>query len=250
MKILLASINCQKAEIDLNLAVHRDVVLEAHRSGCEIVVFPEMSLTGYLDPVVHSDHFLELASAPVTELVEFGGQNSIDLLFGIVERNSDDRPFITQIHASAGGIVGVYRKRNLAEDEAKSFSPGSQPYLGQISSGSFGVALCADYEVSDVFVAASESGAEVVFHPSAPGLDAPRRASEKDWQRGFSWWRTSCIERHGRRAKELGISIAVCTQAGVTFDEDFPGWAALFGPDGEIVAELPDWRAGTLVVEI
>ncbi len=42
----------------------------------------------------------------------------------------------------------------------------------------------------------------------------------------------------------------LCTQAGVTFDEDFPGWAALFGPDGEIVDELPDWRAGTLAVDI
>ena len=209
-----------------------------------------MSLTGYLAPDIHRDHFLELASAPVAQLVEFGGQNSLDLLFGIVERNSDDRPFITQIHASAGEIVGVYRKRNLADDEADSFSPGSQPYLGQTSNGSFGVAVCADYEVSDEFVAALESGAEVVFHPSAPGLDPPRCASEKDWQRGFDWWRISCIERHGRRARELGISIAVCTQAGVTFDEDFPGWAALFGPDGEIVAELPDWRAGTLLVEI
>ncbi len=249
MLALLASINCQKAEIDLNLAVHRDVVLQAHRSGCEIVVFPEMSLTGYLDPVVHGDHFLELASAPVTELVEFGGQNSIDLLFGIVERNSDDRPFITQIHASAGGIVGVYRKRNLADDE-ESFSAGQLPYQGQVAGSSFGVAVCSDYDVSDEFVAAANSGARVVFHPSAPGLYGPRRETTEDWQRGFDWWRTSCIENHGQRARELGLSIAVCTQAGVTFDEDFPGWAALFGPDGEIVAELPDWRAGTLVVEI
>lgn len=89
-----------------------------------------------------------------------------------------------------------------------------------------------------------------MFHPSAPGLHGPRKANDESWQGGFDWWRTSCIERHGRRAKELGLSIAVCTQAGATFDEDFPGWAALFGPDGEIVTELPDWRAGTLIVEI
>jgi len=40
------------------------------------------------------------------------------------------------------------------------------------------------------------------------------------------------------------------TQAGPTIDEDFTGWTALFGPDGEIIAELPDWKPGTLVVEI
>jgi predicted amidohydrolase len=112
------------------------------------------------------------------------------------------------------------------------------------------VAVCADYDVADEFVAAASSGAKVVFHPSAPGLYGPRRETDEDWQRGFDWWRTSCIEAHGRRASELGLSIAVCTQAGMTFDEDFPGWAALFGPDWEIVAELPDWQAGTLVVDV
>jgi hypothetical protein len=41
----------------------------------------------------------------------------------------------------------------------------------------------------------------------------------------------------------------VCGQAGSTFDEDVPGWAALFGPDGEIVTELPDWQAANLILE-
>ena len=33
-------------------------------------------------------------------------------------------------------------------------------------------------------------------------------------------------------------------------DEDFPGLAALVSPDGDVVERLPDWRAGTLVVEL
>jgi predicted amidohydrolase len=51
-------------------------------------------------------------------------------------------------------------------------------------------------------------------------------------------------------AHEAESDLAVCTQAGATFDEDFPGWAALFRPDGKIVDELPDWKPGTLIVEI
>ena len=39
------------------------------------------------------------------------------------------------------------------------------------------------------------------------------------------------------------------TQAGATEDEDFPGLAALVSPDGQ-VARLPDWRPGSLVVEV
>lgn len=249
MRALLASINCQKAEIDLNLAVHKQIVDEANAMDCDLAVFPEMSLTGYLDPAAHGEHIVDLDSAPILILIELGASCGIDLLFGIVERNSTSKPYITQIHASNCKISGIYRKRHLADNEA-GFAPGTDSYQGSVSGITFGLAVCADYSVSDEFVAASESGAKVVFHPSAPGLCPPRRESERDWERGFDWWRSSCIERHGRRAKELSISIAVCTQAGVSFDEDFPGWTALFGPRGEIVAELPDWRAGTLVVDI
>ena len=39
-------------------------------------------------------------------------------------------------------------------------------------------------------------------------------------------------------------------QAGATADEDFPGLAALVGPDGEVTQRLHDWRAGTLVVDV
>jgi 8-oxo-dGTP pyrophosphatase MutT (NUDIX family) len=44
--------------------------------------------------------------------------------------------------------------------------------------------------------------------------------------------------------------VGIATQAGATHDEDFPGLAALVSPDGEVVRRLPDWRPGTLVVDI
>ena len=42
----------------------------------------------------------------------------------------------------------------------------------------------------------------------------------------------------------------MATQAGSAVDEDFPGIAALITPNGDVVERLPDWRPGTLVVEI
>ena len=41
----------------------------------------------------------------------------------------------------------------------------------------------------------------------------------------------------------------MATQAGTTVDEDFPGIAALVSADGGVIDRLPDWRAGTLVVD-
>ena len=111
-------------------------------------------------------------------------------------------------------------------------------------------AICADYEVSDAYSRAASAGASVVFHCAAPGLNPPRRDTEDSWQQGFDWWRSSCIEKDGAYAREFGLTVCIATQAGSTTDEDFPGWAAVIGPNGKITAELPDWRAGTLIADV
>lgn len=249
MNILLASINCQKTELELNLETHKRVIREAADAGCDIAVFPEMSLTGYLDPAIHEQHFLSLDSPHIATLVGYADLLSVNVLFGIAERGNNDKFHITQVHAADGLVTGVYRKRHLADNEL-AFTAGDNSYLGKHAGSNFGVAVCADYEVRDEFVAASEAGASIVFHSSAPGLYGERKTDDASWRSGFDWWRSSTIEKHSRRAKELGIYIAMSTQVGATLDEDFPGWSALFDPEGNVVAELPDWRAGNLIVEI
>jgi predicted amidohydrolase len=51
-------------------------------------------------------------------------------------------------------------------------------------------------------------------------------------------------------AAPRGVWVAVATQAGATHDEDFPGLAALVDPSGTVCARLPDWREGTLFVDV
>jgi hypothetical protein len=89
----------------------------------------------------------------------------------------------------------------------------------------------------------------VVLAPSAPGLYGPRRSTDDDWGRGLSGWR-GLVVRDAARLLRAGPVLALSTQAGATDDEDFPGWAALVGPGGDVVSALPDWRQGHLVVRL
>jgi 8-oxo-dGTP pyrophosphatase MutT (NUDIX family) len=95
----------------------------------------------------------------------------------------------------------------------------------------------------------AETGVQVVFLSSAPGLYG-RRSSEESWRDGFEWWEGSGLADARRQAKRLGLWVGMATQAGSTVDEDFPGIGALIAPDGDVVARLPDWKPGTLVVDI
>ncbi len=90
------------------------MILEFQDAGYDLVVFPEISLIGYLDPTVHDDHFATLGSPQILELIKFGVSRSVEWLFGILHRAPSSKPYITQIHASGGAVTGVYRKRNLA----------------------------------------------------------------------------------------------------------------------------------------
>jgi predicted amidohydrolase len=89
-----------------------------------------------------------------------------------------------------------------------------------------------------------------VFFCAAPGLYGARRDSEADWRRGFEWWESSGLGDARRHARRTGAWVALVTQAGSTVDEDFPGIAALVAPSGEVVARLPDWQPGSLVVDV
>ena len=68
MQALLVAMNCQKADVALNLARHLDHLKEAAEAGCQIAVFPEMSLTGYLNPESQRDEAISVDDDAVLEL--------------------------------------------------------------------------------------------------------------------------------------------------------------------------------------
>jgi len=195
MHALLAAINCAKGPIEVNLAGHLAVIDTADAG--DLVLFPEMSLTGSVDPASEPDRLVPLEDPAVTTLAQ-AARSGVTLCFGIAERGPDGEPYITQLVAADG---------------------------------------------------AAAAGAKLVLFPAAPGLHG-RRTDEASWRSGFSWWQGCSLGDASRHAKRLGLWIAQAGQAGTTKDEDFPGLAALTGPDGQVVARLPDWRAGVLAVDV
>jgi predicted amidohydrolase len=166
----------------------------------------------------------------------------------LVEANAAGKPFITQVAARSGTMLGVYRKTTIPEDEAPWFGPGAGvPVFAELEPA-FAMSICADIEDPSVFATAARQGARIVFEAAAPGLSGEQET--RDWQAGFDWWRSECHTKLSRYAREQGIHIAVATQAGRTVDEDFPGGGYLFGPDGRCIVESADGSPSVLYAEI
>jgi predicted amidohydrolase len=246
MRILLAATNAAKGDLDGNLARHLAALEQARVQGCQLAVFPELSLTGSVDPRRDPGRALAVDAGPVRKLLEATSRSAVAAVFGIAERDGPDC-YITQVYGHDGRLGGTYRKRHLGEGE-EGYRTGDGAGVFRLGAARFGVTICAEGGVDFPWDDAAAAGASVLLFCSAPGLDG-RRTDERGWRDGHGWWLSEGLGDAVRHARRLGLPVAMATQAGATEDEDFPGLAALVSPAGE-VARLPDWRPGNLVVEV
>lgn len=145
-------------------------------------------------------------------------------------------------------MAGSTSRSSTREDEL-GYRTGTAEGVFRLGAARFGIAICAEHAVDIPWVSAAGAGAPVVFFCAAPGLYG-RRTDAESWRRGHAWWEGAGLGDAIRHARRYGLWVAIAAQAGSTHDEDFPGLAALVGPDGEVVHRMPDWRPGELVVNI
>lgn len=239
---------CEKGTVSDNLNSIRACLQGGSANGADIMCFPEMSITGYIDPTRQPDAILRLDGPEIARFASMTRQSDVTAIAGLVEANPNGKPFITQVVAQDGKLVGFYRKINVAEDEVRWFAPGDRIAMFAHRSITFGLAICADIGKPEIFSESARRGARIVFEAAAPGLYGSQET--RDWRAGYEWWRNGCHEKLGSYARENGIYIAVATQTGRTSDEDFPGGAYVFTPDGTCLAETTDWSEGTLYCDI
>jgi predicted amidohydrolase len=245
---MLASVCCQKGDWEGNLGIHREVLRQASSAQCVLAVFPEMSLTGSIDPLTNPEGSVGLDSEVVRSLVESTQRYSVAAVFGISERGDNGESHVTQVYASHGKLLGAYRKRHLGEGE-EAYTPGTTSEVFDLGALRFGVAICAESDVDYPFDEPVAAGAQLILLCAAPGLKG-RRNDEAGWRAGHEWWESHGLADARRHARRNGSWIALVTQAGATVDEDFPGLAALVSPRGEVVSRLASWTEGTLVTEL
>jgi predicted amidohydrolase len=173
MRAMLAAINCPKGDPGGNLDRHVALLRDAAADGCDVVVFPEMSLSGSVEPATQPERLLALDSPVVGALAEATGRHGVAAVFGVAEQG----PHITQVYAAGGTIRGVYRKRHLGDGE-EAYRPGRSPALFHLGDVPFGVAICAESGVDYPFDEPAAAGARIVFFCAAPGLYGPRRTDD------------------------------------------------------------------------
>ncbi|MEP7085033.1 MAG: nitrilase-related carbon-nitrogen hydrolase, partial [Betaproteobacteria bacterium] len=173
--VAVAQIESVPGDLDANLRKHLDVIHAAHAAGVEVLLFPEMSLTGHgggaetLRLAIGCDHRL------VTTIAQAAG--SMCTVFGIIEESAAAQFHNTALVVRGGEVIFAHRKINLATygrlDDGKHFAPGA--HVDTFDLGSpwrASVLICADtWNPALVHLAAAQQ-TTVLLAPVSSALEA------------------------------------------------------------------------------
>src|SRR5512140_1280396 len=110
INLALAQINTQLGCVEANLEKHMDLIQKARGQGADLLVFPELSLTGYvLQDLVPSVSHRPSPDDPIFRpLLE--ASRGLDLMVGYVDEDRRHRFFISAAYLSKGEVVHIHHK--------------------------------------------------------------------------------------------------------------------------------------------
>jgi predicted amidohydrolase len=226
-KICLAQICCKAGDKAENLKKMEKTLNEAKMQSADIVIFPELSLTGY----VVRDQIYELAETvpgPSTNiLATIAKKTRMHIVFGMPELSNRTQATIhnTAVLVGPQGFIGKYRKMYLPThsvfEEKRYFRPGYEAAVFNTKLGKIGLIICYDIFFPEVTRLTRLKGAQLIVCISAsPGV---RRA----------FFETLTVAR----ALENTAFLAYVNLVGIEDGLQFWGGSRLVGPQGKILVK-------------
>ncbi len=231
MLIALGQINPIIGDLDGNLALMCRYVADARAAGAQLVLFPELAISGYPpeDLLLRAD-FLDACQSAVDALA----REARDIVVAFGAPLHGPRDLHNSLVLAAGGRVrGVYHKAELPHygvfDEARYFGRGSGQALVRIGNHLVGLTVCADLWISDgPAAAAARAGAELILNASA-----------STYHVGKNREREAMLFQ---RARDMVCPIAYCNLWGGQDELIFDGGSIVVDHRGTIVARGAQFR--------
>jgi NAD+ synthase (glutamine-hydrolysing) len=268
LRLALCQINATVGDLDGNANLIAEGIDSAREAGAQLVLFPELALTGYPpEDLLLREHFLTDTAAKLAQLAE--AATGIVAIVGFPERipgavrvpqDGSSGPITAVLHNSAavlsdGGVSGVYRKVHLPNygvfDEQRYFKAGEPdgttftltgtPHdgaqAGELGALGVGVTVCEDLWVAGPPAAAeAAAGARLIVNISASPYHVGKGLER---ERLFA-----------QRARETGAYVAFCALVGGQDELVFDGHSFVLAPTGEPIGRAAQFEQDMLVCDL
>lgn len=243
----LAQIAPVLGDVAANLDLHLDAIQEARAQGAELLVFPELALTGYaLGDRAHDVAIRAAADDPAFARL-LAASREIDLVTSFVEADARHRRYITAVYLSGGRVVHRHRKVYLPTyglfDEGRFFAWGDGVRAFDTRFGRCGLLICEDFWHASPPYLLWLDGADLLIHVSS----SPGRGLTKAPQLESARW----VEHINRAYASLFTSFVIYSnRVGYEDGLNYWGGAAIFDPDGNLLVRGPYHQEALIVQEI
>ena len=232
IKVGLAQIYPKLGDLAYNLQVHLDYVRQAREQSVDLLVFPELSLTGYQVQDLVPEVAIETDAKNEVFAALLDASAEIDIVVGFVHRDRRKRFYIADAYLSGGEALHVHHKLYLPTyamfDESRYFARGNSVRAFDTRFGRLGMLICEDFwHVSPAYLLWLDGADILILNSSSPS----RGLNESD-RLGATRWVEMANQAYGSMFTSY---ILHCNRVGYEDGKNFWGGSSVVDPDGEFM---------------
>ena len=228
----LAQIYPKLGDLQHNLAAHLDYAAQAREQGVDLLVFPELSLTGYQVQDLVPEVALRADADDAVYAALLDASRDIDMVVSFVREDFRNRFYIADAYLSGGETLHIHHKLYLPTyamfDESRYFAQGNSVRAFDTRFGRVGMLICEDFwHVSPPYLLWLDGADIFILNSASPsrGLNADDRLMGTRW-----------VELVNQAYGGMFTSYIVhCNRVGYEDGKNFWGGSSVVDPDGEFM---------------
>ena len=238
LRLALAQLNPTVGDIDGNAAIVATAIRRARGAGAQLVLLPELVLTGYPpEDLLLKQHFLDACARALEELAA-----EVEGIVALVGTPSWDGHLRNSLAVLADReVAALYRKVLLPNygvfDERRYFEPGPGGELIVLGGSRIGLTVC-----EDIWLPGPPGSLE-----AASGASLIVNASASPYHRGKGTVREAMV---AERARENGVAMALCNMVGGQDELVFDGHSVVVDASGETIARGAQFEEELIVCDL
>ncbi|HTY39159.1 MAG TPA: nitrilase-related carbon-nitrogen hydrolase [Bacteroidota bacterium] len=245
-KLAVAQVDSAVGNLEANLKQHLELIDKARSLGANLIVFPELSLTGYtlrdLAWEVAVNPFADLRLSPLRD-----ASKSVSVAFGMVESGENHGIYNSAVFLEDGLIKHIHRKIYPPTygmfEEGRYFSQGRDVCAFDSKHGRFGLLVCEDlWHVSLPYLLALD-GAEVIFSLTASPTRVATGSAELEAARVNH-------EQHRAYARLLSSYLVFSNRVGYEDGVNFWGGSSVVSPGGATISSAKMFEPDLIFAEV
>lgn len=231
MKICVAQTKPFKGDIEKNIDIHKKLIKRAVSCRADIIVFPELSLTGY-EPGLAKDLAKNQNDPIFDPFQEISNMNAITCAIGMPVKNGSDI-LISMIIFQPYKLREIYSKQYLHQDELPYFAKGHTQLYLDLQNNTIAPAICYESLLPEHSAKAVANGAEIYIASAAKSINGVEKA----------------CKHYAEIAATYSIPVLMANCVGFCDNFESAGKSSVWNNKGILAGQLDEHNEGIIIFD-